>query len=302
MTIIDDQIPSSLSPRGRDRWLHGSVGSPAVGDLWLLSWDTQVALALITVVRETYVRVWPVTVYETVSPANVAILEPEQTPLHTPLILWIGAESAAGNHLLLRRLGSVLTKDEVKSITVDLDSGGASKVRELTVVHKGDETDEARSFEHNVLGTFRSLAMHEWPGLAPGEATIDSDFLKSYLEKDPEWLADAIDSTHYGHVLALWSGTQPATVEEVQHVARAAGVSPEEVLKPISSPEADVIREPEFKADVLDIGRRYSVSEGRARSMILERAGQAARQAKGRDDVLSRVRSAIESLEAEGTS
>lgn len=287
-------VPLTLehAPSGVDSslWVAGVSGAPAVGDLWLLSWDgVALELAVISAVTPSFVLVWPVTLPSVPSfpPAVVAA----ENPLGVPLHLWPTRETGIGLHLLHRRFGSVLTARTMRLVGDELDIGESSL---LPLAALNVEAAAIEAASDALVDRWEAICLHTWPARQIGITALDPRVLgQAGLEVGD--LADALGIA-LPEAVSIVRGEIAPTAEHLAVLTTRLGVDPEQLLQEEFDAAARLLLSPSVKDEILQIAQGHGTDEAGARSLIRSEFALAARST---GDPQARLAAAIHRLLAE---
>jgi len=228
--VSDSQRPAGIPASAHQLWDRG-VQSTLVrtGDLWILSWDGEVVgLAMIAAVKHGYVLVWPVTLPGEVSFAPGLVVE--ESPLGVPVTLWPTRETGIGNHLLDRRLGQLLPRDQIRELSLAVDDGDPGLPFAPGSARNPENADaDRRMVEH-------------WTELCFNTGGEEGLFLDSAKLKqaggDSRTIADVL-GLGLPELRSLMTGVVPISDEQLTAVAERLGVDRESLIG--ADPLADVV-------------------------------------------------------------
>lgn len=224
----------------------GSV-APRQGDLWVLSWDTEVVgLALIASAREDFVLAWPVTLLDQSSFAPGRVVD--RSPLRVPVTLWPTRETGIGTHLLDRSLGQLLEAEDVRSVMRALDDDEEPPL----AAAPGRARDAANlAADRALVEHWTELCFHT--GGVEVERTLDSNQVQS-AGGSSRSAAAALGLTPQ-QLRPIWDGVVPVTDEQLSALAEALDVDVDEATLLRPDPLADVVTRlasPRFKSAIKD--------------------------------------------------
>lgn len=278
----------SRPPRGvaSDSWGGSCSTEPAVGDLWLLSWDGE-ALGLVVVsgVAPSFVLAWPATL--TTEPSYPPAVEVKQSPIGS-INVWPSRETGIGTHLLHRNLGQTLSERTMSLLDVAFEEGSEPP---LPFVSPNVQEADFAALSDEMVEHWEAINTHLWPAPILGATPLDSEFLQQ----------QGISLTFVREVLgvstpeavALLKGEQPPSALDISKLAEALEMPPEELLLLRPDDVSQELLTPRIKDDVLRIADLYDSDESGARMLLREEFVLAARS----DQVLrSRLDAAIHRL------
>lgn len=248
---------AGLRDEARAAWTREATAMPAVGEIWLLSWNTVAhGLVLVTAVLPDHVLGMPVlmgTEYATggelVLPAD--ILGTELTLLHE-------AETGLGKFLFHRNLGHAVSADDTVGLRTGRHDGLLAGSHPLT--------DEIEASLSATLHTFQALCFIEWPALTVGESILNRSVLEG-LGVNARAFAHA-SGLDVPSALRTWRGQEPMTERAQSRLAAAYELSPAEVLLAPDDEETRFLSSPQFKSGVVELAVNLAITEGAARNAV----------------------------------
>lgn len=268
-TLNLSRPPALLPPIGVAAWTAGTAAEPCEGDLWLLSLDGEaLGLFVLSRVHATFVHGWPVTLPD--DPAFSPAIIKDETPLGVGLTIWTGACTGLNNHLLHRRIGSLLSGVEVSALRSDMQMNLAG----LHTPDKAYGDAESREFLSRLLSHYQQLCYLNWPTATPGEGVLDRDAI-AVAGLDLLTIRDKLEVS-LAEALALADGAVIPTVDQLEQIF-SDDVELTSLLTEISGPEVAELIHPLVKFDLLAIGSDRGVSENAARNIAWRELQLAAR-------------------------
>lgn len=268
MLLTLEHAPSGVDSK---LWVTGAPDAPAVGDLWLLSWDgVALELAVISAVAPTFVLVWPASLPDAPSfpPAVVAT----ETPLGLPLHLWPTRETGIGLHLLHRRFGSFLTARTMGLVSDELDVGESSV---LPLASPNVEAANVEAASDALVDRWEAICFHTWPARQAGITPLGPRVL-SQAGLEVGDLADALGIA-LPEAVGIARGETAPTAEHLAVLAARLGVDPEQLLQNELDADARLLLSPSAKDDILKIAQGHGTDEAGARDLIRSEFALAAR-------------------------
>jgi hypothetical protein len=268
-------------------WLHGEAGDPAVGDLWLLSWDGRaLGLALISGIADDYVLVWPVAL-----PSDVvfrpAVQVPE-SPLGVPLVIWPSRETGVGNHMLHRRFGTLLREDVMAAVAEAAEQGSEGPLPYAPATERNRIVDSA---DEAMVDQWEDICLNVWPRPRPGASPLNRDSLRAHGVR-PSDLAEVL-SLSGPDAVALFNGEMSLDAQRLELIESRMGISAAELLDPMMDDAARELLSPVWKDDILAVAEHFGEDELSAREELREEYALAARST---GDQAARMRAAIQRL------
>lgn len=265
----------------------GVTGAPTPGDLWMLSIDRRdLGLVLLGHVEDAYISALPVTLDSADACMGSTVVPAEASPLQTELVVWASAPNSIGTHLLSRRIGSVCSQRDVRNMVFAADG---EDIESPFVFSSRMPDDEIMPDVEHLFTSFATFADHDWVSHRPGDAFFDTEALRG-----AGWNAENVRSTlqlPMSTAAPLFHGEKVPTVEQVDLVMAATGLSEYDVLMPMYVNEALVLSQPEYKTKILNLADRRNVGEEAARNIALQESyALAARQGRGAEMDLARAR------------
>lgn len=279
MTHVDD-VPRGVDP---SLWSGGRYSPPAIGDLWLLSWDLHsLALGVVSGVARTYVLLWPVSL-----PADVAFppaVRVPDSPLGVPLAVWPTRETGVGMHLLDRRFGQLLSE---RVMARTLSAIEADETPPLAWIQSGLTEPEREVASDLMIDLWEEICLHTWPVVVPGASPLSA----SVLGVAGVGIAELVEILQIDtpDAVALFRGEHVPTTSELRVLAEGIGCEPNDLLEPEG--EAQVLADPKFKSDLVEASRELGLSEAKVRDLVRSEFALAARSD---GDQTSRVVAAIQ--------
>ncbi len=295
MELIDK---TNLTPRSTALLATGVAGAPTPGDLWMLSvGHRDLGLVLLGHVEDAYVSALPVTLDSGKACMGSTVVPADVSPLLVDLVVWASAPNSIGTHLLSRRLGNVCSARDVRSMVFAADGEDVASPFVFSPLLPDDAL--MRDVEHLFM-SFATFADHEWVSHQPGDAFFDTKSLQS-----AGWNVEDVSATlqiPISIAAPLFHGEKLPSIEQVELVMQATGLSEYDALIPMYVDEALVLSQPEYKAKIIDLADRRNVGEEVARNIALQESYTlAARQERGpeMDQARARVVDALARLESE---
>lgn len=284
MKLIDK---TNLTPQSVVLLDAGITGAPTAGDLWMLSIDrNDLGLVLLGHVEDAYISALPVTLDSAKACMGSTVVPAEASPLLTDLVVWASAPNSIGTHLLSRRIGSVCSQRDVRNMVFAAD--GEDIESPFMFSSRMPDEDLMPDVEH-LFTSFATFADHDWVSHRPGDAFFDTEALRG-----AGWNAENVSATlqlPMSTAAPLFHGEKVPTVEQVELVMAATGLSEYDVLMPMYVNEALVLSQPEYKTKILNLADRRNVGEEAARNIALQESyALAARQERGPEMDLARAR------------
>jgi hypothetical protein len=263
-----DSAPRELNELARDGWLSDTTAEPAVGDIWLLTWDGRPqALALVTSVFADYIRAMPVTLGIDKATRSEAIL-PDHI-LGTAATIWFHAETGLGRFLLHRRIVNAVALD-IRAMREAAYSGAAARF----VTGTANESDAA--FERlRVLDLFQTLCFIEWPALVAGEAQLDSVALRRFGIDGVQFVELSGLST--AAAFEIWTGGRPLPVATAVQIADVLGIEQSEFLRPADDLSVALLNSVQLKGLISAIASQTTQDERQVRNRARSSFALAAR-------------------------
>jgi len=281
-------IPLQTAPPGvdADTWVNGVPAPPAVGDLWLLSWDGQgLGLGVIASRHDSFVLVWPVSLPgDPVSPPAVQIA---QTPLGVELHAWPTRETGVNDALLHRRLGPLLDP-EVMDTTADAMDDGDSPPLPFAPTPSPDLAEAAYTYSLQMVDVWERICFIQWP--APDVAeTIDVDAMRT-AGLAPSRVAELL-GLPVEQAVAIFFGETPVTQEQARTLEGAVQAAAGSLVSQAAIPDTVVRKliDPRRKDQVLAVGERRALTEAQARDLVASQFALAARSNADDDSRLDAV-------------
>jgi len=243
----------------------GSVAR--AGDVWLLSWDgAYLGAALAAAVHEGYILAWPVTFGEPVAYRPALVID--NVPYVGSAHLWPTRETGIGMHLLDRPLGHLMETTRVRAIWEALRERRDPGLAFAPLSPNQESVTEA------MVDQWTAMCFHTWPS---GQDLFLSEDRIKRCGGSSAMIASVLGLTP-PRLRALWSGTEPATGDQVEAIAAALGVAGDDVIG--EDPLGDVVArlsEPRFKAGIIAAGLDRGLDEGRIRELTRAEYALAAR-------------------------
>jgi len=281
-------LPLQTAPPGvdADTWVNGAPAQPAVGDLWLLSWDGQgLGLGVIASRHDSFVLVWPVSLPgEPVAPPAVQV---DDTPLGRPLFAWPSRETGVSDALLHRRLGALLDP-AVMDATADAFDDGTTPPLPFAPAPQPQDADAADAYSRQLVDTWERICLTQWPTVVDAD-TLDADALRA-SGLAPSRVANLL-GLPIEQAAAIFLGETAVTPDQARTLEHAAQVSPGSLLAQATIPDAVVRRliDPRRKDQVLAVSEQHAMPESQARDLVASRFALAARSSADDDARLDAV-------------
>ena len=278
---------------GLDLPQEGSSTLPRVGDVWVVSSNgVDEGVVLISAVRDGYVLAWPVT-----SCAENASFPSFELSLANvaPLVAWPEAEFGLANAGLNRGLGNAISPELASKVMRSLRTGAhieGIKHRPVRVDPAADDALDAVCAEAWRLGELAERQGDERIVFDPAVLTA-ADITPETLEQSLSLAPARASRLHQGQAVP-----SEADVEGVLALL-PQGTAVEDVMRPISGPEAKVVSLPAYKRHIQELARQRGMAESQARALVWETATSiAARDPRSKTDESARrrVEIAINSL------
>jgi len=281
-TFTLDEPPAGV---GADRWLTDAPADPAVGDLWLLSWDgVGLGLGVISARHDGFVLIWPVSVpSDPVAPPALAVAD---SPLGVPLFPWPSRETGVGDALLHRRLGTLLSPLAMARTAEAFDEGSEPPLP-FASSPVDDTAQAALAYSVELVGAWERICLLQWPSLDQ-ESRLDPDAMRD-SGLAPSAVADAL-GIDTADAVAVFLGQSPVTRAQLEALAAASDARPEDLLDQ-GAPQAAALRliSPRRKEQVLQVAARLGLREGAARDRVVREFALAARSSGGVEQRLDGV-------------
>jgi hypothetical protein len=273
--------PSNLRQEVRHGWITDTDAKPAVGDIWLLTWNNEFqALALLTSVYSDFVRAMPVTLGTAAASSDEAVLAPHI--LGSEATVWFHAETGLGQFLLHRRLISALSPAEIRAFRETAYGGLAPSFATGSGTEEDAEQERGR-----ILDDFRRLCFIDWPTAEAGEAELDIDFLLRLGIDLPQFadISDLKTATAY----EVWTGQRPVPAEVAARVARHLEVDESSLLSTPADAVVTLLQSTELKGLIAEIAEQLGEDERVVRNNARSSYALAART----NDITGREHGAI---------
>lgn len=278
---------NSPPPCGVDAglWRQNAVADPAVGDLWLLSWNAEaLALGVIAGIGDGYVLVWPVTL-----PSDAAFRPAVQvceSPLGIPVFMWASRETGVGLHMLHRRYGPLLAESAMAEVAEAMEDGIDGPLPYAPVaVHPGHESSD----DDTMIDKWETICLNVWPRSNPDWAPLNRNVLRSRGVR-PSYLAGIL-GIEASEAVALFNGERIPDDAQLAALESQLGAARSELLGPLVDESARELLTPALKEDVLKIAAHLGNDEETARDMARQEYAYAPRSTGTNRD---RMREAIQ--------
>lgn len=275
-------------PNGVDaaRWLVGAHVDPAVGDLWLLSWDgVGLGLGVISARYDGFVLVWPVSVPgDPIAPPSVVVPD---TPLGVPLFPWPSRETGVGDALLHRWLGTLLSPMAM-ALTADAFDDGSPPPLEFAPEPSSDAAAAAAlAYSRELVATWEHICLVQWPAVTR-ELRLDPEALRAG-GLAPSVVASALDLT-IADAVSVFRGEALVTAAQLETLVSATGRRAEDLLRQGETDSvAARLMNPLRKREVVQVAETLGIGEGAARDRVVWEFALAARSSGGTDQRLDGV-------------
>lgn len=268
-------LPQSI-PVNAERWKHGT-STPAVGDLWIVSWDgTDLGLVLIVAVRDSHVVIWPVT-DESVTP-SAPCFRVTADWLNDGLVGWPEAEAGLSYAALGRNLGNVLDSKTTLGIYVAIRDDSALPNVDTYPEVDSDGADDALAY---VCGFASALSDLDFPDPDTYTGSLNPSFAEAH-GLDARAVAALVGGLPaIARQIVEGGRLLPSTTAEA--LARQYDVPVTEVVSPIEGEEVVALRSPDRKAKIVSLAERRQVRENDVRLDAWQESRLAARQQGGTD-------------------
>ncbi len=271
------EAPTAMPTEARERWTTSADPEPRVGDLWLLGWDgSALGLVVLTKVIDDYVLAYPVTL-PTDAHFAPAVLR-DKTPLGAPLAIWPNLETGLGRHLLHRNFGNLLSQRTLQLIRAYAEDGTDSPLP----ISSGDYYADGNSDRFSELaGKMQALCFHTWPASEDGDLVLSSDMLTN-MQANIAFMVETLGVAvpRAGELLRREAAP---TADEVQKLAAAWHVTPDEVVAAGENEGATVLTHPAFKALIEQVMAKSGDDEPTVRRRAQSEYTLAARTSNLRD-------------------
>lgn len=218
--LID--LPELIADQNWDESPNAADLEVKPGDLWIMSWDgTYRGLVCVAAVKQGYILGWPVTLPD--EPAFAPALVVYNTPLVAPLFVWPTRETGLGLHLLHRPLGRLVDPRNIQQIAWSLEDGeypGMPFARGSATESTNIEADEA------MVMYWEALCFHTWLESTPLYLSEKSIKVAGGTAAR---VAACLDLTPI-ELRPIWTGTQPASEDQVTALADDLGVDASSLL------------------------------------------------------------------------
>lgn len=262
-----DEVPSGVDP---DAWLSARPAATVqVGQLWSMSWNAQhLGLGVLAGVAPTFVLVWPVSLPDEARfPPAVAV--PAAT-LRADVAVWPTRETGVGLHLLHRCFGSLMS---ARTMEVISEAAEDSVEGPFPFVDAWPTVIDIEAASDDMVDRWESICLHTWPQALAGVSPLDTEVLKEH-GLSLEVVAQVLDAS-VPQVFELFRGERYPTIDELQRLASARGLSPD-VLLGIPESVYELAR-PEYKEEILELAARLQIDESHSRELVRSELALAAR-------------------------
>lgn len=248
-------IPKLLADGLADMTSQGP-SDPALGELWTLAWDGRfLALACIAEAPKGYVLAWPVTLPG--EPSYAPALRVDDTPLRHKLYIWPDRETGIGNHLLDRRIGSLIPAELINPIARAVRRGERTRYPNAV----GLASDPANiGVDAAMVERWTDMCFHVWPPEGR-DAYLSREGIQA-RGGSSRAVAEALGMGP-AEVAPLWEGVQPIDPVSVESVAAALHIEMDSIVgdDPLQ-PVRDQLDSPRYKADIVARAAELGVGEG----------------------------------------
>lgn len=274
-------VPAGVT--NHDLWLHGLSDEPAVGDLWLLSWESEgLGLLVVTGIAETYVLGWPATL--PLEPSYAPALRVE-SPLGCEVAVWPTRETGVGLHLLHHSFGQVIEPPLIREIW---DAVEDDQEPPIPFAPAAPSLEEAVAQGEQMLVEWESICFNQWPEQVPGQTPLNQQVLRD-LSIKPSHLAEAL-GIEAVEASALHKGTMIPRAEQLSYLADRMGIDADVLVSLGLDEGTRLLSHPIWKSSVLETSRDRDVSESEARRKIQDQYALAARSnGKPEDRMLAAI-------------
>jgi len=234
------------------------------GDVWMLRWDGKdLAAAMIARVYDDFVVVWPVTNATREHYAPALLIDQEHRDLGDAV--WPTRPTGIGNHLLGRRLGALLDRDAVETLTDQMEDPEV----EPTILPLAEGTYDSEA-DDRLIDEWNAYCFHT--GVPTGRHWLHTGYFTSSRQVAEALGLDVVSTRDY------WDGVIPLSDEQLATLARAIGRPAEDLTG--CDPYAHAVRRlssPDFKASVEAQADATGMSEERVRDETRREFALAAR-------------------------
>ena len=144
------------------------------GDVWMLRWDGKdLAAAMIARVYDDFVVVWPVTNATREHYAPALLIDQEHRDLGDAV--WPTRPTGIGNHLLGRRLGALLDRDAVETLTDQMEDPEV----EPTILPLAEGTYDSEA-DDRLIDEWNAYCFHT--GVPTGRHWLHTGYFKASVE------------------------------------------------------------------------------------------------------------------------
>jgi hypothetical protein len=273
-----------------ERWLgHSPVTSPAVGELWLLSWDgVALGLGLVSRTAPDFILCWPVTFRDV--PVFAPAVVVDESPLDVSLVAWPTRETGVGIHLLHRQFGQLLSKVTLSLVEKALADEPTAELP-LPLADQNVDGDAAERASDEMLDHWEAICMNVWPAATPGVSPLSS----SAIQESGMEVGDiaAVLTLSLPTAVSLVRGEYAPTVEQVEMLSQALDADPQSFLEHGDGESTKLLQVPGMKDGLVRLAHIRSISESEARELVRADFALAARSD---GDASSRLRSIIDRL------
>lgn len=266
MPDVDDP-PVGVSS---DVWVGSSGPRPAVGELWLLSWNGErLGLALVSGISNGFAMVWPATLPS--EPAFPPALALANSPLDIALNIWPTRETGVGFHLFDRHFGGVLSRVSMGEISEAVDEG---RTPSLPFVNMDFDPQQAENESDRMIDHWEDICLNVWPETVAGRSPFASaalDRANLGIQRIQELLSIDIPQA-----IALYRGELLPTRLQVEALSVDSGLDADRLLLSIDD-GVRLINSPIYKRRFVELVSRLNLDERELRDLARQDLGLAAR-------------------------
>jgi hypothetical protein len=251
----------------------GGAPDPAPGQFWVVSTDSRdVAVVLVSATgRGDHVLAWPITAVTDAGYPTFGYSLGGQ-----PVTVWPELEFGLSLTALDRVVGPGPPSRVMRSVVAAIEDRDPLPVEDAAQPGSGPD----REVLDRVCTQAWQLADLEWPRSVAGEGVFDPERLHDAGLDGPR-LREVLGAAP-GRAADLVAGAAIPSRAELDTIASAVFFHrAEDLLRPAWGPEVALFVRPRYKRDARRVAAHLGLSENAARSVILERALAAARQAPG---------------------